>query len=98
MKQSFDQWWNDRWPNGMLHVEALGISSDTIKTFAHEVWLAGIASTQLPVVYGCHCDLEPGQAPDGCVLLGEGDYCIYANSLRKAGKTVADCEYWRPIK
>ncbi len=89
MKQSFDQWWNDE--QTQRYKETCSVES-----IAKMAWFAAIEPD--PVVYGCHCDLEPGQAPDGCVLLGDGDYCIYANSLRKAGKTVADCEYWRPIK
>ena len=47
------------------------------------------------VKYGCHCDLEPGQQPDGCMLDG-GDYedCIYA----KKGMKKEDCKHWKPIE
>ena len=47
--------------------------------------------------FGCHCDLEPGQQPDGCVLF-DGGYCIYALRLIEQGKGAPDCEYWKPIK
>lgn len=44
--------------------------------------------------YGCHCDLEEGQAPDGCVLDdGSPQDCVYA---RKIG-VKQQCEHWRPI-
>ena len=45
--------------------------------------------------HGCHCDLEPGQEPDGCVLdEGRPQDCVYA--AKKAQKH--ECEYWQPIK
>jgi hypothetical protein len=45
--------------------------------------------------HGCHCDLEPGQEPDGCVLdEGRPQDCVYASN--KALKQ--ECEYWKPIK
>ncbi len=50
------------------------------------------------VGFGCHCDLEPGQQPDGCILLGDGDSCVYAEKLREQGKGPGACEYWKPIK
>jgi hypothetical protein len=68
---------------------------------SREAWEAGKASLQVPVVkYGCHCDLEPGMAPDGCPLsdCDSVDCCIYAQTLRAAGKTASDCEYWKPIQ
>ena len=47
------------------------------------------------VKYGCHCDLEPGMEPDGCVL----DYnapqdCVYAGGISRR----EECKYWQPIK
>jgi hypothetical protein len=49
--------------------------------------------------FGCHCDLEPGMQPDGCVLLdGVADNCVYAQRLREEGKGPSACEYWRPIQ
>lgn len=45
--------------------------------------------------YGCHCDLEPGMEPDGCVLDdGRPQDCIYA----KKGMRKEQCEFWRAIK
>lgn len=44
--------------------------------------------------YGCHCDIEPGQEPDGCVIdEGRPQDCIYAP---KAGRRER-CEYWRIV-
>ena len=44
--------------------------------------------------YGCHCDLDPGQAPDGCVIDdGTDDRCTYA----KPGMRKEQCEYWKII-
>jgi len=44
--------------------------------------------------YGCHCDLEAGMEPDGCVIdSGNLSDCIYARrDMRKE-----QCEYWRII-
>jgi hypothetical protein len=48
--------------------------------------------------YGCHCDLEPGTQPDGCVFdTGNIDDCHPARTLNKTGKGRNDCEYWRPV-
>ena len=45
--------------------------------------------------HGCHCDLEPGQNPDGCVLdEGRPQDCVYAS--KKVLKQ--ECEYWKPIQ
>ena len=46
------------------------------------------------VKFGCHCDLEEGMEPDGCVI-DENDHalCIYA----KEGMKKEDCEYWRQV-
>lgn len=44
--------------------------------------------------WGCHCDLEEGQDPDGCVLdYGRPQDCVYAGSI----STKQQCEYWRPV-
>lgn len=46
------------------------------------------------IKFGCHCDLDPGQAPDGCVISeGEHHLCIYA----KGRVRPESCEYWKPI-
>ena len=44
--------------------------------------------------YGCHCDLDVGQTPDGCVIdEGKPWNCIYATKgIRKE-----QCEWWRPL-
>lgn len=45
--------------------------------------------------YGCHCDLEEGMEPDGCVLdYGKPDECVYARLRGSKDK----CEYWKPIQ
>lgn len=44
--------------------------------------------------YGCHCDLDPDQAPDGCVIdEGRPQDCRLANGLSRK----EDCREWRPI-
>lgn len=44
--------------------------------------------------FGCHCDLEEGQSPDGCVLdEGRAQDCVHA----RTGQSKASCEYWQPI-
>lgn len=49
--------------------------------------------------FGCHCDLEPGQKPDECVLdFMNSSECVYAEILVKNGKSKEQCEYWKPIK
>ena len=48
-----------------------------------------------PMTYGCHCDLEQYQIPDGCVIdSDERHNCVYANNVQKK----EDCEYWKPIR
>lgn len=53
----------------------------------------------LPVKpHACHCDLEPGQAPEACVFdTGEHNNCFYARVLLRKGNTKDDCDYWKPI-
>ena len=51
-----------------------------------------------PVKYGCHCDLEPGDEPDGCVLdYSRPEDCRLAMALVAEGKTREDCREWRPV-
>lgn len=51
-----------------------------------------------PVRYGCHCDLEPGMAPDDCVLdYGAPNDCVHAPALVAAGKGREACHEWRPV-
>lgn len=54
------------------------------------------------VEYGCHCDLEDGNRPEGCVIddpkyAGPQD-CIYAKPLVAEGNTKWNCQYWQPIR
>ena len=74
-------------------------------------WLAPKLSTEernvLDVIYrpnksvgfGCHCDLEPGQKPDSCVLdIDRTQDCVYAGILLKNGQGRNDCKYWRIVE
>lgn len=46
------------------------------------------------VRYGCHCDLDPDQEPDACVIdSGEPHLCVHAEGLA----CKEQCPYWRPI-
>ena len=48
--------------------------------------------------YGCHCDLEPGGEPDGCVIdYGVRLLCVYASRNNGALKNKEDCSYWKPV-
>lgn len=51
-----------------------------------------------PKVYGCHCELEPGQSPDECVLTSHPDDCVHAIQLALSNKPREDCPYWREVK
>ena len=59
-----------------------------------ETAIEALKSENPSVRYGCHCDLEPGMEPDGCVL-DEGcpQHCIYAAGLVDKW----ECQYWKPI-
>lgn len=47
-----------------------------------------------PQAWGCHCDLDEGQEPDGCVLdENRPQDCVYANR----GGNKKDCKYWLPF-
>lgn len=54
-----------------------------------------LARAKQKVKYGCHCDLLPGQTPDGCVIDDNmPSLCVNAGRfLRKE-----ECPEWRPIK
>lgn len=44
--------------------------------------------------WGCHCDIEEGHEPDGCVLdEGRPQDCVHARSADAKSR----CEYWQPI-
>ncbi|WP_019584169.1 hypothetical protein [Thioalkalivibrio sp. ALE16] len=45
--------------------------------------------------YGCHCDLVPGEQPDGCVLdEGKPEDCVHAHP----GMRKEQCHYWRLVQ
>lgn len=53
-----------------------------------------LAKTEPGKAYGCHCDLDDGMEPDGCVIdSGERHNCIYAKNI----SVKEQCEYWRVI-
>jgi len=61
-------------------------------------YLDSITVPDKPLIYGCHCDLEPEMKPDGCVLdYGKPEDCVYAKILVKNGQPKEDCGYWKPI-
>lgn len=53
-----------------------------------------IAANPGVLKYGCHCDLDPGAEPDGCVIDdGMLQNCIHAKpQMRKE-----QCDHWRLI-
>lgn len=56
------------------------------------------AATTVPQPYACHCDLELGMPPDGCVIdEGRPQDCVYAPPLLDAGKDKTACHYWLPV-
>ena len=43
--------------------------------------------------FGCHCDLEPDQAPDDCVIdSNRRSDCAYAAKIENKWQ----CQYWKP--
>lgn len=51
-----------------------------------------------PTRYGCHCELEEGIEPDGCVLdEGRPQDCVSAGKLFREGKGKEACSDWRPV-
>lgn len=62
-------------------------------------WIGGEWTQNTPKEYGCHCDLEPGMKPDGCVLdYGNANDCTHAPGLVAEGKGREDCHEWRPVE
>lgn len=56
--------------------------------------LAAPIKKEQDLAYGCHCDLEPGMQPDGCVLdEGSPDDCVKARGITKREQ----CDEWRPV-
>lgn len=73
-------------------------SAETVQRLIDEAYAAGLEDaakpTQATEKYGCHCDLEEGMEPDGCVLdYGKPEDCVYARLRGSKDK----CEYWKPI-
>lgn len=51
-----------------------------------------------PKKYGCHCDLDSGQEPDGCVLDDDRPQdCDNALRLQREGKDKTSCKYWKEV-
>lgn len=74
-------------------------SHETVQRLIDEAYAAGLEDAKKPPQaaekYGCHCDLEDGMEPDGCVLdYGKPEDCVYARLRGSKDK----CEYWKPIK
>ena len=70
-------------PGAMLRAYAARLREDDQRSTVH---------------YGCHCDLEEGMEPDGCVIdAGRPDECVRATILLRENKSKTDCEYWRPV-
>ena len=57
-----------------------------------------IEPAEKPKRYGCHCELGPGEKPDGCVIKSFPENCVHATQLLRDGKTEQDCPYWREVK
>ena len=68
------------------------------KAMAEAERLLAIEPDEKPKRYGCHCELEPGQSPDECVLTSHPDDCVHAIQLALSHKPREDCPYWREIK
>lgn len=76
-----------------------GYTAKTVQRLIDEAYAAGLEGAAKPtptaVKYGCHCDLEYGMEPDGCVLdYGKPEDCVYARLRGSKDK----CEYWKPIQ
>jgi len=70
--------------NGHTHLSSL-------HDVGHMQAFALAALKAKPERWGCHCDLEPHQEPDSCVIdLERHEDCIYAKGL----KSKTECEYW----
>jgi len=46
--------------------------------------------------YGCHCDLEPGQNPDSCVI-GSDNHILSDCTYAKEGMRKEQCQFWRVV-
>ena len=59
-------------------------------------WLRQQATLGPPSIrHGCHCDLDEGAEPDGCVIdEGLHEHCVHA----RVGMRKEQCEHWQPIR
>ena len=49
-------------------------------------------------VFGCYCELAPGEKPDGCVIdEGRPNDCVLAEQLLRTGKNKTSCPEWREV-
>lgn len=49
-------------------------------------------------LYACHCDLNPGETPDTCVIdAGRSDDCALASIHRDNPNWKHQCEHWKPV-
>lgn len=77
--------------------EALAFQIDNELTLPGDILSAmmGVVPDEEEVQYGCHCDLEPGQAPDECYIdTDKREQCVYARRHEQKDQ----CEYWQPIR
>lgn len=52
---------------------------------------------QVHLAWGCHCDLDPDQEPDGCVIdEGRPQDCVNTRLKHITDKT--QCQYWRQYR
>lgn len=73
--------------------EALAAECEELRKDA-ESWRSIVNKKEPGKRYGCHCDLDEGMEPDGCVIdAGERHNCIYAKDI----EVKEQCEYWRII-
>jgi hypothetical protein len=81
-------------------IDSLGMHNAAVKQLQSMgfAWVGGEWTLNAQKIYGCHCDLEPDQKPDGCVLdYNNPNDCTHAPGLVAAGKGREDCHEWRPI-
>lgn len=50
-------------------------------------------------VFACHCDLNPDEAPDSCVIdIGRIEDCSLALQHRDTPNWKSHCEHWKPVQ
>ena len=74
-----------------LRDQARGVSKEK------EVKLSTEEDTPV-TLYACHCDLNPGESPDTCVIdAGRIDDCGLASAHRDNPDWKHQCEHWKPV-